>query len=279
MKKISSFFHHLFIPSEKNNYRAKLLHIHLLTVYVLFLFSFMMVYKTAAAILTKGQVLGIATNITIEELLQDTNDERIKKGLTTLTYNRKLEKAAYDKAKNMFQHDYWAHYGPDGSTPWDFIRAEGYQYEYAGENLAKDFMFSKGVLHAWMASPTHRNNILRDRYTEVGFAVINGTLQGAPTTLVVQMFGKPLETTSAYQTQVLSGSNAASNKPILYGIKKISFNYSLIFLAFLIIILISDLYWAYRLRLIRVTGKHLAHALFLIIIMTAFVIAAKGTIV
>lgn len=276
MQKITSFFHHLFIPSEKNNYRAKLLHIHLLTFYVLILFGFIMVYKTAATVLTDGQVLGIATNITIEELLQDTNNERVKKGLLPLAYNKKLEKAAYDKANNMFQQGYWAHYAPDGSTPWDFIRAQGYQYEYAGENLAKDFMFSNGVVHAWMASPTHRDNILREPYTEVGFAVVNGTLQGgAPTTLVVQMLGKPFENAIAYHPpQVLSGSNS----PTRLNIKKISFNYSLIFLAFLILILITDLYWAYRLRLVRVTGKHLAHALFLVIIMTAFIIAAKGTI-
>src|SRR3990167_6149993 len=167
-----NFFHHLLIPSEKNNYRARLLHLHSLTIYIIFFFGIIMIYKSTSAGFSTGKVLGIATHITTQELIQEVNGERIKKGLYPLTHNPKLEKAAYDKAKNMFQYNYWAHYGPDGSTPWDFIRAEGYEYEYAGENLAKDFMFSQNVVDAWMASPTHRENILRDRYTEVGFAVV-----------------------------------------------------------------------------------------------------------
>ena len=47
---------------------------------------------------------------------------------------------------------------------------------------------------AWMNSPTHRDNVLRKDFTEVGFAVVDGTLGGEQTTLVVQMFGKPSTT-------------------------------------------------------------------------------------
>ncbi len=278
MKKIVSFFHQLCIPSEKNNYRAKLLHLHFFALYILFIFGVITLYKTASTQFVAGKVLGIATNITVEELIQDTNNERIKKGLRPLTYNPKLEKAAYDKAKNMFQYNYWAHYSPDGSSPWDFIRAQRYEYEYAGENLAKDFMFSRNVVDAWMASPTHRENILRNKYTEVGFAVVDGTLQGMPTTLVVQMFGTPLVAKTQLHAKVLAGSYTPPHTYFGVQLKKISFNYSLIFLAFLLLILIIDLYYAYRMRLTRITGKTLAHALFIIIFMTAIFIAAKGTI-
>ncbi|KXK08561.1 MAG: Cysteine-rich secretory protein family protein [Microgenomates bacterium OLB22] len=61
----------------------------------------------------------------------------------------------------------------------------------AGENLAKDFPNSQSAMDGWMNSPAHRLNILRPEYTEVGFAVVNGNLQGSDTTLVVQFFGKP----------------------------------------------------------------------------------------
>ena len=40
-----------------------------------------------------------------------------------------------------------------------------------------------------MASPTHRANIMNSKYNEIGIAVIDGTLEGYETTLVVQMFG------------------------------------------------------------------------------------------
>lgn len=285
MKKISSFFHKLCIPSEKNNYRAQLLHIHSLTIYVLFFFGAVILYKSILVGFSPPKILGIATHITTEELIQDTNNERIKKGLSPLTYNPALEKAAYDKAKNMFQYNYWAHYSPDGSTPWDFIRSEGYEYEYAGENLAKDFLFSHNVVDAWMASPTHRDNVLRDRYTEVGFAVVDGTLQGAPTTLVVQMFGAPLMTHNKSQSKVLAESYTPPHTPFgvtsnqsEFTLKKISFNSSLFFLALLLFVLIIDLYFAYKMRLTRITGKTLAHALFFIIVISAIFITAKGTI-
>jgi len=71
----------------------------------------------------------------------------------------------------------------------DFIKSSGYTYALAGENLAKNFTDSGGVVNAWMASPTHRDNILKSGYRDVGFAIVNGVLNGEETTLVVQMFG------------------------------------------------------------------------------------------
>jgi hypothetical protein len=42
-----------------------------------------------------------------------------------------------------------------------------------------------------MASPTHKDNLLGENYTEIGVAVGSGTLEGKPVTLVVQLFAKP----------------------------------------------------------------------------------------
>lgn len=286
LKKIGLSVHDLFIPSERNNYRAKTLHIASFTLYIIVLLTAIVTYKTVFAVITHGEVLGIATDITVDELFNATNKEREKAGLPRLGYNTQLEKAAQDKARNMFQYRYWAHYSPDGSTPWDFILASGYKYEYAGENLAKDFMFSDGVVSAWMSSPAHKDNILRSQYTDMGLAVVNGTIQGAPTTLVVQMFGTPLKDAVDHAPRMLAlrfgglaGSNTSSSHIIIPpSIKKISFNYSIWFLSFLIFVLIIDFYCAYKLRLIRLTGKHIAHSIFLVIIIAAFIVAAKGVI-
>jgi len=132
-----------------------------------------------------GSILGFATDISTQKLLTLTNEERAKDGLSELSYNLKLEEAAQKKAKDMFAKDYWSHYGPSGETPWDFILDSDYQYEYAGENLAKNFLFSGDVVNAWMNSETHRDNILRKEYSEVGFAIVNGVLNDEETTLVV----------------------------------------------------------------------------------------------
>ena len=89
----------------------------------------------------------------------------------------------------MLEKQYWDHFGPNGETPWQFIRASSYAYVYAGENLAKGFRTSEGVVEAWMASPTHRANIMSGNYKDIGVAVVEGELLGKQTILVVQMFG------------------------------------------------------------------------------------------
>lgn len=134
-------------------------------------------------------VLGYATDIQVEHLLQMTNQKRLETGLQPLQINDTLTQAAIKKAHDMFQNNYWAHTGPQGRTPWEFISQAGYQYTIAGENLAKNFSTSQGVVDAWMASPSHLDNIVKSGYSDIGFAVVNGVLNGEETTLVVQMFG------------------------------------------------------------------------------------------
>lgn len=172
-----------FIPTKENNYKPFLLRKLSLFVYtVLLLF-----------VNTFGGFLGIpeamASSITPSNIIQLTNQERAAAGLNTLSTNSKLAAAALAKANNMFEEQYWDHYGPNGETPWMFISAAGYAYVYAGENLAKGFSTAEGVHEAWMASPTHRENIMGVSYKDIGVAVVQGELLGKDTILVVQMFG------------------------------------------------------------------------------------------
>ena len=60
------------------------------------------------------------------------------------------------KAQDMATLGYFAHVSPDGKTPWYWIEKVGYDYQYAGENLAINFSDSKDVTNAWMASPLHK---------------------------------------------------------------------------------------------------------------------------
>jgi len=200
MKNFFDFIRKLFVPKEENNFRSRALHTDFLTYYLVFALLLTVSFKR----LNLNNVLGFATDITVEKLFTLTNEQRQKKGLNNLSYNDKLSNAAAKKANDMFAKNYWAHYGPDGESPWDFILDSGYKYEYAGENLAKNFLFSSGVINAWMNSPTHRENILKPEYSEVGFAIVNGILNGEETTLVVQMFGKPLSPTLANKTPPVS---------------------------------------------------------------------------
>ncbi len=297
MKQLIQSLHHFFIPRHTNNYTAKLLHHDFLTVYLVA--ALILTASVGHLQKTSGDILGYATDVTVEKLYELTNVEREKQNIPPLEYNEDLAKAAQLKAKNMFEQNYWSHYGPAGETPWQFILESGYQYEYAGENLAKNFLFSDGIVEAWMNSPTHKENLLRNDYTEVGFAVVNGVLNGEETTLVVQMFGKPLYPSTEKNTadtkpdtNVAVEDNAApiqevAQKPVVLAKESTTqrsflptyFNVNLIFFTVLFLALLLDFYFAAKLNLIRVKGKNLVHLMFIGFIVVGAFILIKGSII
>lgn len=131
-----------------------------------------------------------AANYTSQEVIALANEDRKALGLEPLNADEKLMQAAMDKARDMFEKGYWDHFGPNGETPWQFIKAEGYQYTIAGENLAKGYNDVQKMNQAWLNSPAHRANIVKPEFNEIGVAVMDGTLEGQDVTLVVQMFAK-----------------------------------------------------------------------------------------
>lgn len=120
-----------------------------------------------------------------------TNDDRHTQGLTPVAPDALLTKAAQMKAEDMAEKGYFSHVAPDGKTPWYWLDQVNYPYSYAGENLAIDFTDSKDVEDAWMASPTHRANIVKPQYTRIGVGVAKGMYEGHETTFVVQFFATP----------------------------------------------------------------------------------------
>lgn len=181
------FLYHLFFPHERNNHRAKLLHIDSMLLVIAFFFLVSSVVNFSQK--NYPSVLGISNAISVQDLLNLTNEKRKENGLAPLTLNTQLAHAAQMKADDMFAKNYWAHVAPDGVTPWVFFRNSGYEYLYAGENLARGFDSAADVVNAWMNSPTHRENLLSPNYKEIGFAVEAGSLTGSNTILVVQEFG------------------------------------------------------------------------------------------
>jgi len=125
------------------------------------------------------------------EVIALTNTERTKVGDAGVVENASLARAAQNKANDMATKGYFSHVGPDGKEPWVWISEAGYQYRFAGENLAVRFDESSDVVNAWMASPSHRANIVKPVYTEIGIGVAQGIYEGVPATFVVQYFGTP----------------------------------------------------------------------------------------
>ncbi|MCY9660779.1 CAP domain-containing protein [Paenibacillus chondroitinus] len=102
------------------------------------------------------------------------NQERVKAGLQALTSDSALTAMALDKAKDMYNNDYFDHTSPTYGSPFDMMSTYGIPYSYAGENIAKGQPTPEAVMDAWMNSTGHRENILSPNYTKIGVAYYNG---------------------------------------------------------------------------------------------------------
>jgi hypothetical protein len=309
------FLIHYFYPHESNNYRAKLLHHKSILFFIVVLFAgsfFLSFLRT-----NYSSVLGISSNVTLQELLVLTNQQRQANGLQPLQLDGTLSQAAEGKASNMLTENYWAHESPSGTTPWVFIKNAGYNYIYAGENLARGFTNTSDVINAWMASPSHRQNVLSSNYRDVGFAIRTGTLNGEETVLVVEMFGsrtaeqpttvagtKPeiavasnisneTTTTVTTTTKVVENSQSQSlgiqinqepktqlslsKQPFINSLR-LSSNIVKVIVGLFILTLILDMFVIEKKKIVRFVGHNVDHIFFLTLVLILISFLAKGII-
>lgn len=287
---------HSFTPHHTNNFRARTLHNPgILAIIGLFL-TFNLLVRTLDN--TPYHILGFTSSITIDNVVRLTNNERITHGLSTLHYSETLADAARRKADNMLTEDYWAHNSPSGISPWYWFTQAGYSYLHAGENLAKDFGSPDRMMNAWMDSPTHKDNIVNAKYSEIGVAVVPGILQGQETVLIVQLFGTPAvgsvpivaeiipstqgvsTVTPVEEIVVGAGSSHPSLSPNLprfneFSLKQtVSIATTILFL----MVLVLDLFLAESKRLTRRVGKNWAHIIFINVILILVTIVQAGRI-
>jgi len=186
-----SWFKKHFIPHEGNNHRPHFLHkesIRNILILVVFVEVFTFLGPTLSQINKTGGMAAV-----LPAVLSDlTNEQRQSQKLDTLVVNPILNKAAEMKATDMATKGYFAHTSPEGKTPWYWLKQVGYNYQYAGENLAINFTDSADVTSAWMNSPTHRANIVKDKYTEVGTGIATGMYEGRETVFVAQVYANPI---------------------------------------------------------------------------------------
>ncbi len=263
------------------------------------------------------QVLGIASDVSIDQLLVLTNQKRQENGLPPLTLDEKLNQAAAGKGSDMLSKGYWAHISPDGTSPWVFIRNAGYNYTFAGENLARGYTNSSDVVNAWMASDSHKQNILSGNYANVGFAVLTGNLNGEETVLVVEMFGtttlakvptkpeqgiaevaqasveRPKQTpvvneqtekratpssNSEEKMQTFAKEPTTQIKPLINA-QNFSSNIARIAVTIFMFVFILDMIIIERKKILRFVGHNLDHIMFLGLILALILVIIKGYII
>ena len=188
---LGRFLQKHLIPHEKNDFRPHALQqTAVVGMMILILISF--------AVANFQSIFWMSSNWLVSTILPavifaDTNEERADQLLLPLNRNPILDAAAEAKAKDMAAHEYFSHYGPNGRSPWYWLSQAGYDFTYAGENLAVHFTDSSALVEAWMESPTHRDNILNTDYQEIGIGTARGHYEGFDTIFVVQLFGTSAE--------------------------------------------------------------------------------------
>lgn len=119
-----------------------------------------------------------------KELLRLINKQRTDNGLNELQIDDELQNVARIKAKDMIDNNYFAHESPTYGSPFEMMKSNQITYRTAGENIAGNSEIPKAV-EAWMASESHKNNILNNSYNYTGVAVVNSSKYGK---VFVQMF-------------------------------------------------------------------------------------------
>ena len=124
-----------------------------------------------------------------QEVLTAVNAERTARGLAALTLEETLSGVAQKHAEDMDRRRYLSHTSPEGKGVEDRLRAVQYftppcncvvRFAY-GENIAKGQQTTADVVKAWMASPLHKENILKKDFKAMGLGFIRG--------IWVQVFG------------------------------------------------------------------------------------------
>ena len=192
LAKPKRLWHHYFIPCEANGHKPHFIRHRALSFYSgLFLLG--KIFTLALLFVTFPSEAQFST-VTANRIIELTNKERQAAGLPVLMHSVVLDNSALLKSQDMLANNYFAHNSPTDVSPWEWFKQAGYNYTYAGENLAMNFSEAEEAMTAWMASPTHKANILNANYDEIGISVAVGKIDGRETTLVVQHFGKSFVT-------------------------------------------------------------------------------------
>ncbi len=141
---------------------------------------------------------------TADSIIKQINSERTSRGLSPLTSNPALNKAAVARASYLAAKGVLVHVSAPPGEPWPTLKDAGYLYKSAGENLASIPPSSFDVVPEWMASAPHRANILTSNFEDVGIGLAVGPYQGGVAYYVVAYFGEPKD-------QVLEAKIASEN--------------------------------------------------------------------
>lgn len=137
-----------------------------------------------------------------------TNAARRQKGLSELTFDERLARAAANRSQAMADADFFGHRGPGDSNVRSAVRATGWVPDgrswVVGENIgwAEGDATPATIVQSWLQSPRHRANILGEHFRRIGIGAVAAVPKqdAQPGATFTQIFGATGEAARAAQT-------------------------------------------------------------------------------
>ncbi|WP_169083100.1 CAP-associated domain-containing protein [Paenibacillus sp. PL91] len=109
------------------------------------------------------------------QLFDLANAERAVRGIPILEWDKLAAASAHSHSGDMSNRSFFNHTNPDGSSPFDRMKAKGVKYHSAAENIAAGYQNSIFTHYGWINSKDgHRETLLDRKLTRLGTGVAIG---------------------------------------------------------------------------------------------------------
>jgi len=147
--------------------------------------------KTGRTTTKSVQTKRLTTEEAIQGVLNFTNQVRKAHGLGVLKVETRLASAAQWMVQDMASNNYFSHTDSLGRGLGDRVPSFGYdEFLSIRENLAAGHETPEEVVQGWMDSPSHRENLLCPKVTEVGIGYVSD-VNARYVRYWAQEFGRP----------------------------------------------------------------------------------------
>lgn len=110
-----------------------------------------------------------------EKVVNLTNEYRRRNGLYPLKVDSVCWDAAFDHARDMARHEYFSHYGRDGSSPtvrYQRRNKNGQKFKRVSENIAHgEITTPESAMRMWINSGGHHKQLVSREWTHMGVGV------------------------------------------------------------------------------------------------------------
>lgn len=108
-----------------------------------------------------------------------------------VTWDCRLEEAAFNHSTDMVDNDFFDHAGSDGSSPAARVARTQYPWASVGENLAAGQTTHQEAVDGWLDSPGHCSNLMNPNFTQMGVSRVPGDSTNEYSMYWTQVLARP----------------------------------------------------------------------------------------